>query len=113
MAVEEKLVLVTVPSEAEAESMVSMLVDERIVACGNIVPGLTSIYRWQGKVERAAEVLVILKTTAAEVPRLLERVPALHPYDVPEVLVVPIEAGHGPYLDWVRASVGVEAQEGE
>jgi periplasmic divalent cation tolerance protein len=101
-----KVVLVTLPDEAAAESLVTRLVEERVVACGNIVPGLTSIYRWQGAVERSAEVLVLFKTTGAGAERLIRRVPELHPYDMPEVLVLPVESGHGPYLQWVVENVG-------
>ncbi len=96
-----RLVVVTAPDAGTAEAMVRTLVEERLAACGNILPGLTSIFRWQGEVEREHEVLVLLKTTDDVVPRLLRRVPELHPYDVPEVLVLPIGAGFGPYLDWV------------
>ncbi len=100
-----RVALVTAPDAGAAEALVQALVEEGVAACGNIVPGVVSIYRWQGQVERAAEVLVVLKTTAAAVPRLLERVPALHPYEVPEVLVLPVAAGHQPYLAWVAGSV--------
>lgn len=103
-----RVVLVTLPDEAAAEELVGRLVHERVVACGNIVPGLTSIYWWDGAVERAREVLVIFKTTTAGAKRLIRRVPELHPYDVPEVLVLPVEAGHTPYLDWVAGAVGAE-----
>jgi periplasmic divalent cation tolerance protein len=103
-----KVVLVTLPDAASAEALVERLVEERVVACGNLVPGLTSIYRWQGRVERAEEVLVLFKTTAEGAERLIRRVPELHPYDVPEVLVLPVEAGHGPYLQWVADNVGRE-----
>jgi periplasmic divalent cation tolerance protein len=107
-----KVVLVTLPDGAAAEALVGRLVEERVVACGNIVPGLTSIYRWQGEVERAGEVLVLFKTTSAGAERLIRRVPELHPYDVPEVLVLPVEVGHGPYLQWVAENVGPEGGEG-
>jgi periplasmic divalent cation tolerance protein len=108
MADAVKLVLVTLPDEAAAEAVVVRLVEEGLVACGNIVPAVTSIYRWQGVVERATEVLVVFKTTAGVARRLVARVPELHPYEVPEVLVLPVEAGHGPYLEWVTENVGVE-----
>jgi len=101
---EARLALMTAPSVEVAEQLVRTLVEERVVACGNIVPGLTSIYRWRGAVEREPEVLVILKTTKSAVPRLLERAPALHPYEVPEVLVLPVEAGHAAYLEWLTES---------
>lgn len=100
-----RVALVTAPSVEVAEALVRRLVEERLVACGNIVPGLTSIYRWEGEVARDAEVLIVLKTVEDVVPRLTERVVELHPYEVPEVLVLPIEAGHDAYLAWVRGSV--------
>jgi periplasmic divalent cation tolerance protein len=100
-----KVALVTLPDAAAAEALVARLVEEGVVACGNIVPGLTSIYRWQGAVERASEVLVVFKTTAGGAERLVRRVPELHPYDVPEVLVLPVETGNGPYLQWVVDNV--------
>lgn len=106
---EARVVLVTVPDEAAAAALVERLVEERLVACGNIVPGMTSIYRWQGKVERAREALVIFKTTEAGAGDLIRRVPEIHPYDVPEVLVLPVESGHRPYIDWVVANVGQES----
>ena len=100
-----RVVLVTAPDEAVAESLVRRLVEERAVACGNIVPGLTSIYRWEDAVEHEREALIIFKTTVAGAERLLERVPALHPYDVPEVLVLPVGEGHPPYLQWLSENV--------
>jgi periplasmic divalent cation tolerance protein len=105
---ETRIAFLTAPDLETAEGLVNSLVEERIIACGNIVPSLISIYRWQGAVERSGEVLIIVKTTAAEVPRLLARVPELHPYEVPEVLVIPVEAGYTPYLSWVVESVGSE-----
>lgn len=100
-----RVVLVTMPDAGAAEGLVRGLVEEGVVACGNIIAGVTSIYRWQGAVERASEALVVFKTTAAGAARLIERVPELHPYEVPEVLVLGIEAGHRPYLDWIAENV--------
>lgn len=100
-----RIVLVTAPDVGVAEGLVRQLVEEGVVACGNIVAGVTSIYRWQGEVERAAETMVVFKTTGAGATRLVERVPELHPYEVPEVLVLPVEAGHGPYLGWIAENV--------
>lgn len=100
-----RVVLVTAPAEDVAERLVSVLLDERLVACGTIVPGALSLYRWQGELTREREALIVLKTTATRIPLLLERLPALHPYEVPELLVLPVEAGHAPYLDWLNASV--------
>jgi len=100
-----RTVLVTAPDADVAEGLATTLVEEGLAACGNVVPGVTSIYRWQGALQRDAEVLVILKTTAARVEALRARVVELHPYEVPEVLSLSVSEGHGPYLDWVRDSV--------
>lgn len=101
-----RTVLVTAPDPAVAERLAETLVGESLAACANLVPGVVSIFRWEGKVDRAEEVLMVLKTTAARCDALRRRVVELHPYDVPEVLVLPVESGHPPYLDWVRASSG-------
>ena len=100
-----RVVLVTLPDQRAAEELVEQLVEESVVACGTILPGATSIYRWQGVIERAQEALVVFETTAAGAGRLVRRVPELHPYDVPEVLVLPVEEGHRPYLEWVEENV--------
>ena len=102
---EGRVVLVTAPDAAVAESLVRRLVQEGVVACGNIVPGITSIYRWKDAVEHEQESLIVFKTTVGGARRLLERVPELHPYEVPEVLVLPVEDGHPPYLAWVSDTV--------
>ena len=99
------VVLVTAPGEDVAAGLARALVEERLAACGNIVPGLRSIYRWEGKVCDEAEVLLILKTTADRFDSLRARVVELHPYDVPEVLRLDVQDGHAPYLDWLRGGV--------
>jgi periplasmic divalent cation tolerance protein len=95
------VVLVTSPSADEAARIARALVEERLAACGNVLPGLRSIYRWEGKVEDEAEVLLLLKTTRERLPALRDRVLALHPYQVPEVLALPVEAGSERYLAWL------------
>jgi len=100
-SVDVSLVLTTVPDQETGERIVRQLVDERLVACGNLVPGVTSIYRWRGEVQREGEVLLLLKTRADAVDRLFRRVPEIHPYEVPELLVFPASAGHPPYCGWV------------
>jgi periplasmic divalent cation tolerance protein len=100
-----RVALMTAPSADVAESIVAALLSERLIACGNITLPVVSIYRWQGETERAAEVLVIMKTTAPAVPALLKRIPELHPYDVPEILLLPVPEGYAPYLKWVQESV--------
>lgn len=100
-----RVALVTAPDEATAEDIVARLVEEGVVACGTMLPGALSIYRWQGAVERQRETVIIFKTTAAGAARLLQRLPELHPYEVPEVLVLEVQGGHPPYLDWLADSV--------
>ncbi len=99
-------VLMTAPGAEAAEAVVRPLIEAGLAACGNILPGAASIYRWEGKVHRDPEAVVILKTVRARVAELLERARALHPYDVPELLVQPVEGGSEAYLEWVRASCG-------
>lgn len=96
------VVLVTVPDETLAGTLAKTLVEEKLVACVNIVPGVRSVYAWQGKVCDDRELLCILKTRRALFPALRDRVVALHPYQVPEVVALPLLAGHQPYLDWLR-----------
>ncbi len=105
LPVAARVVLITAPDVDVAERLVTTLVEERRAACGNIVPGLLSIFRWQGAVEHENETLILLKTVESAVPALLGRARELHPYEVPEMLVLPVEAGHGPYLDWITKSV--------
>ena len=100
-----RLVFMTAPDEALAAQIAQRLVEEELVACGNILPGVRSIYRWEGKVCDDPEVLVIFKTLAAKVPLVSERIRALHPYDCPEVVSVSVEGGSQAYLDWVGAVV--------
>ena len=97
-----RVVFVTAASEDEAATIGRTLVEERLVACANILPGIRSIYRWQGKIEDEPEVMLIFKTTEARIPALIRRVRELHSYDVPEIIALPILQGHEPYLDWVR-----------
>jgi periplasmic divalent cation tolerance protein len=101
-----RTVLVTAPDAATAEAMATTLVEERLAACVNLVPGVTSIFRWQGTLSRASEVLMILKSTAVLDHALRARVVELHPYDVPEVLSLSVLEGHAPYLEWIRSEVG-------
>lgn len=96
------VVLTTTPDMGAAEALVEVLVEERLIACGNLVPGLVSVFRWQGKVSREGEVLILMKTTREGVGRLFERVTALHPYEVPELVALPVEAVSDAYCRWVR-----------
>jgi periplasmic divalent cation tolerance protein len=97
------VVLVTTPTPERAAEIARAVVEERLAACGNVVSGLRSIYRWDGAIQDEGEALLILKTTRARFEALKERVLALHPYQVPEVIALPIEAGSAPYLAWIAA----------
>ena len=99
------VVLSTFPSSEKAAEIARVLVDERLCACVNLVPAVRSIYRWQGAVHDDAEVLAIVKTTTERVQALRDRLIALHPYELPEVLVLPVTDGHTPYLAWVTGEV--------
>jgi periplasmic divalent cation tolerance protein len=98
------VVLVTCPNRRTAETIGRTLVEERLAACANVVPGLTSIYRWQGKICRDSEVLVLLKIRRSCFPALARRVRQLHPYSVPEIVALPIVLGSPTYLAWVAES---------
>lgn len=93
----------TCPSHECAESIASALVEEHLAACVNIVPGLTSIYRWQGRIARDAEWLLIIKTRSEKLDALRTRLVELHPYELPELVAVQAADGLPAYLDWVRA----------
>ncbi|MDP3939533.1 MAG: divalent-cation tolerance protein CutA [Deltaproteobacteria bacterium] len=95
------LVLSTAPDRATAERIARALVGERLAACVNVIPGLTSLYRWKGKIERDREVLCLIKTRKPLLPKLIRRLTALHPYDVPEVIALPIAGGARPYMNWL------------
>lgn len=98
-----RVVLVTAPDEDVAAKLGRTLVEERLIACANLIPKIRSIYRWEGAIHDEPEVLLVMKSQAALIDALIARVKALHPYQVPEVLSLPVEQGFGPYLDWVLA----------
>jgi periplasmic divalent cation tolerance protein len=98
------LVLTTIPLDFDAARLASTLVSERLAACVNVLPAMQSIYRWKGTVEQASEHQLVIKTTAGRVGELQQRLKALHPYDVPEVLVLSVAAGSESYLAWLRES---------
>jgi periplasmic divalent cation tolerance protein len=96
-----RLVLTTCPDESTARRIARTLVEERLIACGNVIPDLSSIYRWRGVIEETGECLLLMKAPAERLAALAERLPALHPYEVPELLVLDVERGAGHYLRWV------------
>jgi periplasmic divalent cation tolerance protein len=98
------IVLTTLPAEGDAEELASQLVEERLAACVNILPPMRSVYRWKKAVERADERQLVIKTTRARVTALEARVRKLHPYDVPEFVVLAIDSGSADYLSWLSDS---------
>ena len=97
------LVLSTVPDDERAEALVRTLVDEQLAACVNLHAPMTSVYRWKGQIESSAERQLVIKTTRERVPALEARLKALHSYELPEFIVVPVEGGSQEYLSWVSA----------
>ncbi len=100
------LVLTNAPDRATAERLAEALVTDRVAACVNILPGCTSVYRWQGKLERAEEVPLLIKTTRDAYARLEAELRKLHPYEVPEIVALPVTAGLPAYLVWVQQEIG-------
>jgi periplasmic divalent cation tolerance protein len=96
------VVFTTVASDEEAVTLIRELLDRRLIACGTLFPGARSLYRWQGKVADETEVVLMLKTRSARLDSLREAFSELHPYKVPELLGVPVEAGLEKYLEWIN-----------
>lgn len=106
---EHRVILSTFPDADTAARIARTLVEEQLVACVNLLPAVRSIYQWQGAIEDSAEVLAILKTTAALTERAIARLTDLHPYDVPEAIALDVTAGHPPYLAWMTSSTSTDA----
>jgi periplasmic divalent cation tolerance protein len=98
-----RVALSTAPDADTAARIARVLVEERLAACVNLIPAVRSIYRWQGRIEDEAEVLLVIKTRIERVEALAARLRALHPYELPELVALPVAAGLAPYLDWVAA----------
>lgn len=99
------LIFTTMPDDERADAIARTLVDERLAACVNVHPPMTSTYRWKGTVEREPERQLVIKTTRARAQEVETRVRELHPYELPEFLVVAVDSGSAAYLDWVVSSV--------
>lgn len=99
------IVFCTCASHAEASRLAHSLVSEGVAACVNIVPAIESVYRWEGKIERSQEVLLLIKTTRGLFPALRESIIKLHSYDTPEVIAVPVADGSAKYLAWLGAAI--------
>jgi len=102
----------TAPSVDEANLLADMLMDKRLAACVQIMREMDSVYRWQGKVERQREVLLIAKTLSSKFAEIEREVIKLHSYETPEIVAIPLSAGSGPYLEWLSASVKAKEQGG-
>jgi periplasmic divalent cation tolerance protein len=102
------LVLTTMAASQDAGALATTLVEERLAACVNVLPPMQSVYRWQGRVETDAERQLIIKTSQDRLIDLQSRLLALHPYEVPEFLVIPVAGGTEAYLTWLRESVGAK-----
>ena len=101
-----RLVITTCPTQAEAEGLAEKLLSARLAACVNIVPGVLSLYEWQGKLEREQEFLLLIKSRAEGFPELEKLVQASHSYELPELIAVPIEEGSAAYLNWIDTQLG-------
>jgi len=101
------IVFCTCPDRETALRLAETLVERELAACVNVVPGLTSVYRWQGRRETAEESLLLIKTRTDAYPALEEAIRALHPYELPEIIAVPIERGLATYLAWIDDGVRI------
>lgn len=99
------VVLCTAPDDATANALAQQALDAQLAACVTLLPGATSLYVWQGKLERNAEVQMLLKSSEAHQQALIELLKAAHPYDTPELLVLPVTHGESEYLSWLSASL--------
>lgn len=104
------LVMSNLPDRASARSLARAIVDAKLAACVNILPGVESVYRWQGAVEQADEVTLLVKTTRRLYAQLQQAIIAAHPYDLPEVIALPVADGLPAYLHWVAAETASEAR---
>ncbi|HEY5930375.1 MAG TPA: divalent-cation tolerance protein CutA [Burkholderiales bacterium] len=97
------VVLTNLPDRESALKLANSIVEQRLAACVNVLSECTSVYRWQGRIEQASEVPVVIKTAAVSFARLEAAIRAVHPYELPEIISVPVVAGLAPYLDWIAA----------
>ena len=103
---EEIVILSTCAGEAEAQKLAALLIEQRLAACVNVLPGIRSYYRWEGKLESAGEYLLIIKSSRGLFPAVAAAIESAHSYEVPEVIALPIIDGSANYLAWLRSSLG-------
>jgi len=112
MTADYVIVLTTLPADADGTAFGRELVEEKLAACVNVLPAMESVYRWEGRIERETERQVVIKTSRDRVAALWDRVRELHPYEVPEFLVIPIADGNEAYLRWVGDSTAIPPSAG-
>ena len=103
-----QIVLCTVPDRDTAEEIANILIADKLAACVNILPGVTSVYRWEGRIERDGESLLVIKSRSGLVDRLVAALVEAHPYEVPEVIALPVTGGNPSYLRWAAAETAGE-----
>ncbi len=101
-----RIVFCTIDSVDAARKLARRLVQDRLAACVNIIENVTSVYKWEDRIEEDAELLLVIKTQDSRLQDLMDRIAELHPYDVPEILCWPVQKGSKAYLDWVVAETG-------
>ena len=107
MPTDLRIALCTVPDETTAGQIANALVSEKLAACVNIVPSVVSVYRWKDAVEHGQELLLLIKTSASVWPLLETRILELHPYELPEIIAVPIHSGQTDYIQWIKNNLTV------
>jgi len=105
-----RLILSTVDSLPAAEIIARTLVESSLAACVNILPGLRSLYRWKGAIHDEPELLLIIKTSSDKTGEAINKLVEIHPYELPEAIVLDIDSGHAPYLEWIASASGVKDQ---
>ncbi len=99
------IIFITTSNKKEAKHIARQLIKNKLAACVNIVDKVNSFFRWQGKIDRASEALLIIKSKREKLTKIIKTVKAAHSYDVPEIIALPIIGGHKPYLDWIDDSL--------
>ena len=100
------VIFITVPNKKEANKIAKHLIENRLAACVNIIDKVESVFRWEGKVQRAGELLLVIKSKKLKLTSIIKLVKSMHSYEVPEIIAIPLIAGYKPYLDWLDESVG-------
>ncbi len=103
-----QIILCTCPDQKSAEDIASYLVSQKLAACVNIIAGVTSIYAWQGKLEKAQEHMLLIKSHSKQYPAIEQKIKSLHPYELPEIIAVPIERGLPEYLQWINTCLSTK-----